>query len=413
PQTLLVVDFGAASLGVAVLRTFPGALTVLAQAGETWLGGEDLTQSIVARLVQGLQRRRGVLIDESQAARQALRWHLRQAAEQAKVALTIVEEAGLVLAPEQLGVPAAIDVALTRAQFEALVRPRLEEALTVVEQALAAARLAGSEVDAVLLAGGSSQVPLWQALLLARLRRARLLRDFNPLTGVALGAALWAGMLGEVHCPACGLAQPFEAAACPRCGRPLSGEPRLACPRCFVPNDARRSGCVKCGTSLRAARQAGNLARVRNPRTTRGPSGLRCSRCGLVAPIGATVCAACGEAIAPFVGALSRSSLGIEGEGGRIDAILPRGRPLPTPEPAHRTLVAAGPLLELAIYEGDKPFACQNERCAVLHVALPEGVPLAGRVDVALGLDRDGLLSAQARLAGDRGHELDAWLEWE
>lgn len=434
-HTLLVVDFGASSLSVAVVRIFPGALTMLGQAGEAWLGGEDLTQTIVAHLLRRLQGER-VLFDESLPARQALRRQLYRVAERAKLALSIVEQTRIHLTPKALGLPAAVDEVLTRAQFEEMAAPRLEEALAVVGRALAEAGLGGGDIDAALLLGGSAHLPLWQALLRGHLPRARVLADANPLTTVAMGAALWAGTCDELRCHNCGLPAPSESTACRRCGASLAGQVRLTCQRCFLPNDPALPGCRTCGASLRPARHAwrrsphsgricarcgacvapgrARCAACRAPVPVARPCGLRCERCGLLLAAAALPCPGCGQVVVPFVGGLSCRDLGIEREGGRMDVILPRGQALPTAQPVHRAFAAeAGrPLLEVPLYEGDKPFACQNERFALLRVALPADAALHAGVRVAFALDRDGLLAVSAALADGSGQALDAWLEW-
>lgn len=409
PCTMLVADFGASSLGVAVVRAFPGALTVLGQASEGWVGGEDVTQTIVAHLLRRLQRERGLLLDEDRAARRALRHHLRSAAERAKVALSTVERVTISLAAGAAPLPAELSEPLGRPQLEEMAAPLLASALETVERALAEAGLGGEGIDAVLLAGGAAQMPAWQAQLAQRLRRARFLRDANPRTHIALGAALWAGLLSQVHCPTCGLGLPLATSTCGRCGTPLAGEARLACPRCFLPNDPARLSCSKCGASLRAARRSYAPA----TRAGWGDGGLRCGRCGLVAPTGAAACPHCGGLVAPFVGGLSRSNLGVERDDGGMDVLLPRGRPLPTQE-VWRAFAAggSGEPLTIAIYEGDKPVARQNERCAVLRVDVPAGVEPGSRVQVGFRLDRDGLLGARARLGDGSAQALDAWLEW-
>ena len=416
PQTMLVVDFGAGALGVALVRTFSGALTVLGQAGDRWLGGEDFTQVIVAHLLRRLQGERGLLLDETQTARRTLRQRLRRAAEEAKVALSTLEQVRLALPPEALGLRVGLSEPLQRGQLKEMAGPYFTQALEVIDRALAAAGLPGEGIDAVLLAGGAARMPLWQAELARRLRRARFLRDFNPLTGVAMGAALWGGLVSEVHCPTCGLESPAEATACPRCSAPLEGEVRLACPRCFLPNRPERLSCSKCGASLRAARRGASAvqpaSRARRPLVGWGSDGgLRCGHCGLVAPAGPS-CPHCGGVVAPFVGSLSRHDLGLEREDGRMDVVVPRGQPLPT-RPVWRTF-AGGPEgpLEVALYEGDKPIARQNERCGTLRVHLPGDPEPACSVRVAFYLDREGLLEVRAELGDGSGRAVDAWMEW-
>jgi len=436
-HTLLVYDLGGGRLDVAALRLLPGAVTGLGLAGEGWLGGEDLTESIVALLIRRLQGERGLLIDESLVARQQLRYALRLIAERAKEALSTVEHADISVPAALLDGSASIEGVLAREEFEALIRPRLEEALEPVDRALSAAGLPREGVEQILLAGGSTRIPLLQALLAEHLPGARVQRDFNPLVSAALGAAALTGMLGEVQCPVCRRPNPREAQVCERCFSPLAGQPRLTCPRCFLPNEPVRQLCWKCGTALRAVRLeppirplgllcprcgaalpagATSCEACRAPIPQPSPWGLRCPRCGRVAEVGASACVGCGHLVAPFVGDLSTHSLGIEAADGRLDVVLPRGQGFPTAQPASRELrlASAGQRqMDIALYEGEKPLARDNDRLGRLRVTLPEGLAAGDAIRVAFALGPDGVLAAQATLGDGPERALEAWIEWE
>ena len=437
PQTLLVFDLGGSYLDVAVYRLFRGALTVLGLAGEGWLGGDDLTEGIVAHLLRYLQHRRRIPPDETQAGQQELRQRLHVAAEQVKVALSTVEQASFSLSPRATGLSTGLGETLTRGQFEAMARPQLEEALAVAERAVLAGGLSRESVDGILLVGGATQVPLLEEMLAERYRQARFRRDFNPLLGVAMGAAALAGMQAELVCPTCGLANPVKAPVCRRCGKSLAGEERVCCRRCFLPNDARRQVCRKCGGSLRPAlrwlprsmsericwrcgaparRQRSVCAGCHAPLYGASPTGLRCDLCGLVTEAGASSCPACGQVVAPFIGHVASRSLGIESPDGSLDVVLPQGHSIPSPQPAYRqfrTLGADQRHFEIAIYEGDRPVARENAPCGRLRLALPEGLPPESVVRVAFSLDRDGTLAVRAALDDGSGTEVDAYLERE
>lgn len=437
PRTVMVYDLGGGCLDVAVLRLFRGALTTLGLAGESWLGGADLTESIVAYLIRGLQGHRELLLDETQAAREKLRRLLGSRAEEAKVGLSIVERAHVAIAAEEIGLPVGVDQTLTRGELEELVEPRLQETLEVTERALAEAGLAAGSIEGLLLAGGSSRIPLLQALLAQRFPQARTLRGLNPLLGAAMGAALLAGMAAEVHCPTCGHSNPGEAATCRRCNGPLAGEERTACPRCFLPNGPRRHACWKCGASLRAA---GRVRRARAPAARpcprcgaagaagrpvcaachlplaeAWPGGLRCGSCGLVLPAGEPSCPACGELVGPFVGDISSQGLGIELPDGGLDVVLPKGRSLPSPAAVYRTIHTLGAgqqSIGIHLYEGERPLARDNRCWGQLQLALPEGLPPDTPVQVGFALQQDGLLAANAALGDGSGREVEARVEY-
>ncbi len=433
-RTLLVYDLGGGCLDVAVVQLFPGALTALGLAGESWLGGEDLTGSIVAYVLRQLQGERRLLLDETQAARQGLRAALRREAEQAKVALSIVDRVSIFVPGEAIGSPRDVGEVLTRGEFEKMVRPRLEESLEVAGRALAQAGLAAEHMESILLVGGSTQVPLLRELLAERYPQAPVVHDLNPLLSVALGAGALAGMAGDVSCPACSLANPVEAVTCQRCGASLAGEERVTCHSCFLPNDVRREVCWKCGASLRGARQrrhrwmAGRTCprcgapmggggmvcpACQAPLVLAGPGGLRCG-CGRVLEAGAASCPACGQLVAPFVGDVSSRGLGVEAGDGRLDPILPAGQGLPSAQPVYRAFAARSgqEQIEVTLYEGDRPMARDNRCCGRLRLGLPEGVPAGTSVRVGFALDRNGMLCASASLGDGTDREVDVALEW-
>jgi molecular chaperone DnaK (HSP70) len=432
PQTILVFDLGGGCLDVAVLRLFHGAVVPLALCGDGWLGGDEFSDAIVAHLIRQLQAQRELVLDETAAARQRLRRSLRVCAEQAKVALSILEQTSLRIPGEVIGLPGEVGEILTRAAFEGLIGPRVEDALALAREAVEASGVPPEGIDGVLLAGGSSQVPLIEAALERQFPRAALLRGLNPFLGVAQGAALLAGTLERVECPSCGLANPIEREACQRCRTALVGEERLLCPECDLPNDARREVCWKCGASLRRAREARGEAPTcpacgaavqaggascpacLRPLRKSDPGGPRCLACARVAPAGASSCPACGTLLAPFVGGMAGHSLGLAFPDGRMDVLLPRGQVLPSPRPALRELrtFADGQTeLEVPLYEGERPWARENS-VGALRLHLPEGLPSGTAMEVAFTFDRDGRLRVSASLKGDASADVEAILHW-
>mgnify|MGYP005843380169 CR=1 FL=1 len=415
-HTLLVCDLGGGCCDAAVIQVFPGALTVLGQAGESRLGGDDLTRALTGRLLERMQEKS---VGEALLEPEVFRARLWRLAEQAKIALSTLEQVSLAAPAFPDGLPWLAGEALARQELEALIRPHLERALDTVDRAVATARQARENIDGILLAGGSSRIPLWQALLAERFPRARVLSDLNPLLGPALGAALLTGMLPDVHCPACRLSSPLTAQVCTHCCTPLAGQPRLICPRCSLPNDPTRQECWKCGTSLRGTslpcrpnRAGGEVCSrcgaelsegaeacpsCHAPRAGSLADGLRCRRCGRVESAGTQSCPQCGGVLAPFVGMAAAHSLGLKLPDGRFDIVLPRGRALPTPQPARRELRL--PAEGVPIYEGESPVAAENRCCAHLYLDLPAGLPPETIVHLVFSLDRSGVLAVSASLA--------------
>ncbi len=432
PQTVLVFDLGGGCLDVAVVRLFPGAVVPLALAGDAWLGGHEFSDAIVAHLIRQLQAQRGAVLDETAASRQKLRHILRVHAEGAKVALSVLQQAPIRIHGEVPGLAEEIGQVLTRACFEGLIGPRAEDALSVAREAVEASGVPPEGVDGILLVGGSSQVPLIEALLADRFPRAALLRGLNPHLGVAQGAAILAGTLERAECPSCGHANPLDRQACERCGTALVGEERVLCPECDLPNDGRRQACWKCGASLRIrAAERDEAAKCRTcgasvrpgatpcpaclrPRGRSDPGGPRCGACGRAAPAGVTFCPACGALVAPFVGGMASHSLGLAFPDGRMDVLLPRGQILPSPRPALRELrlpAAGEAALEVPVYEGERPWARENAG-GRLRVHLPGGLPAGAILQLAFALDRDGRLRVGASVAEGSPGEVEATVDW-
>jgi molecular chaperone DnaK len=192
-RTLAVYDFGGGTLDVSILKvSSEGLLEVIATHGDTHLGGEDMDQRIVGWMTSQL---RGRLSPEA-AAQPVTRTRLREAAEQAKIALTMQRETQ-VLVPflaDDRGTPIHFDAVLERSTFEELIEDLVERSLNSCAQALTAAGKHARDVDEVILVGGSSRVPAVQRAV-RELFGKEPQRTVNPDEVVALGAAVQAGVL--------------------------------------------------------------------------------------------------------------------------------------------------------------------------------------------------------------------------
>ncbi|MEB3273082.1 MAG: molecular chaperone DnaK [Prochlorothrix sp.] len=195
-ETILVFDLGGGTFDVSVLEVGDGVFEVLATSGDTHLGGDDFDKKIVDHLAETFKANEGIDLRKD---RQALQ-RLTEAAEKAKIELSSVTQAEINLpfiTATQDG-PKHLDLVLTRVQFEELCADLIDRCRIPVENALKDAKLTKSDVDEVVLVGGSTRIPAIKELVKKVLGKEAN-ETVNPDEVVAIGAAIQAGVLaGEV-----------------------------------------------------------------------------------------------------------------------------------------------------------------------------------------------------------------------
>ena len=195
-ETILVFDLGGGTFDVSILEVGDGIFEVLATAGDTNLGGDDFDKVLVNWLIDDFKEKEGIdLINDIQALQR-----LTEAAEKAKMELSTVEKTNISLpfiTADATG-PKHIDKELTRNVFETLCDNLIERCRIPVEKALNDARLDKSDINEVVLVGGSTRIPAIQALV-ESLTNKKPNQSVNPDEVVAIGAAIQAGILaGEI-----------------------------------------------------------------------------------------------------------------------------------------------------------------------------------------------------------------------
>jgi molecular chaperone HscC len=185
-STILVVDLGGGTFDVSVLQCFEGVMEVRAAAGDSWLGGEDFVDAIVAAFMAGPGRDAG-LPPASAAA--PIHGALRRQAELAKRKLSDADEAVIELAHDGK----ALTWSLTRDTFEKISEPLLARLRAPIERALRDARVDPEALSQIVLAGGASRMPVFRRLI-ARLFQRLPVQSINPEEVVARGAAVRAGL---------------------------------------------------------------------------------------------------------------------------------------------------------------------------------------------------------------------------
>ncbi len=195
-EKIAVFDLGGGTYDISVLELAEGVFEVKSTNGDTHLGGDDLDDRVIHWLVDEFKKDQGIDLSKDAMALQ----RLKEAAEKAKMELSTTTQTEINLpfiTADQSG-PKHLNMSLTRAKFEQLVDDLLQRTLPPMEQALKDARLKPSEVDEVILVGGSTRIPKVQEIVKAFFGKDPH-KGVNPDEVVAIGAAIQGGVLaGEV-----------------------------------------------------------------------------------------------------------------------------------------------------------------------------------------------------------------------
>ncbi len=195
-EKVLVFDLGGGTFDVSVLEIGDGVHEVLSTSGDTHLGGDDFDQKIIDWLCDEFKKQEGIDLRNDKQAMQ----RLKEAAEKAKCELSSVVETNINLPfiTADANGPKHLDMNLTRAKFEELSHDLLERCKTPVERAIADAGISKSDLNEVVLVGGSTRIPAVQQLVKEYTGKDPN-QSVNPDEVVAVGAAIQAGVLaGEV-----------------------------------------------------------------------------------------------------------------------------------------------------------------------------------------------------------------------
>ncbi|HET9097246.1 MAG TPA: molecular chaperone DnaK [Candidatus Baltobacteraceae bacterium] len=196
-ETILVWDLGGGTFDVSILEVGDGVFEVKATNGDTHLGGDDYDHRVVEWLVAEFRKDQGIDLSGDKQAMQ----RLTEAAEKAKIELSSVVQTSINLpfiTADQSG-PKHLDFTLTRAKFEELTSDLTDRCIQPFKSALADAKIDLSQIDEVVMVGGSTRMPVVQELV-KKLTGKEPNLSVNPDEVVAVGAAIQAGVLaGEVR----------------------------------------------------------------------------------------------------------------------------------------------------------------------------------------------------------------------
>lgn len=371
-RRILVYDLGGGTFDVSLITLADGIPMVDTVEGDPFCGGDDFDYAIMDYVL-------GQLDAKYPGKRDALRRHtrfmhgLKRRAEQAKFALSQASSADVewLDAPRIEDEEIEVEVSIQRADFERWVRPQIERTLSLVHKALETAELNPSDIDDVLLVGGSTSVPLIRKLLGEAFGKDKLRMHVNPMECVARGAALRA-----------------------------SEQKKLICPRCDHPNDEGEMRCRHCEVALTFASES-----------------LICPRCSRENPMDAAVCSECDHAFAAAAEGRTAMPYGISLHGGEFGLLVPKGTAVPTHQPFEQEFTTSHDgqrSLLIEVCEGAAPRASENQLVGCVVVPIPEHArgPLGLRARIGLNLDRDGILTVTVRGLGPlSGVEIEARLE--
>ena len=192
-QKIMIFDLGGGTFDVSVLEISDGVFEVLATAGNNKLGGDDFDQRIIDWIADTFQKENGIDLRQDKMALQ----RLKEAAEKAKIELSGMASSNINLpfiTADATG-PKHFDATLTRAKFNELTADLVEATMGPTKRALSDAGLSPSQIDKVLLVGGSTRIPAVQEAVKNFIGKEPF-KGINPDECVAIGAAVQAGVLG-------------------------------------------------------------------------------------------------------------------------------------------------------------------------------------------------------------------------
>ena len=190
---ILVYDLGGGTFDVSLMEVGDGVFEVLATAGNNRLGGDDFDNRLIDYIAEEFKRENGIDLKQDRMAMQ----RLKEAAEKAKIDLSgvMTTNVNLPFITADATGPKHLDVTISRAKFEELTADLVDKTIQPLNQALRDAGMTASQVDKVILVGGSTRIPAVQAAV-QRVTGKEPFKGINPDECVAIGAAIQGGVLG-------------------------------------------------------------------------------------------------------------------------------------------------------------------------------------------------------------------------
>ena len=342
---LLVFDLGGGTFDISIISIVGQDYNVMDVHGDHFLGGDDFDNEIVKMILRHIKEKHDTDLTEDSR----FRIIAKSEAEKAKKALSAAGSAS-VLIPEAArieGKNISVRMKITRAEFQQAIQPYVDRCKKLVDEVLNQQSLKANDIDAVLLVGGSTAIPLVYQAMETIFGKQKVRRDVNPMHCVAIGAGILAERMKGIECP--------------------NSECRETC-------DESLSACPKCNTSLAVARSVLKDMDVTDITTNHfGVQAVRGS------------------------------------DPHTFKVLAEKGTEIPMAESKETTLFTTEEnqdLIKVPVFEGMGSSVLQNSRIGVIEYTLPKGLPINHPIHITLQLDRQSIVTVTIKVEGfDWSHE--------
>ena len=355
PKCILVYDLGGGTFDISILMWAGNVFAPLNLEGDMWLGGDNFDQVLVQHAVAYVKEE--FEMDPTKDKRFVV--ELKKAAKATKERLSSSRSADLIVAStlrDEDGDFIDVEMEVTQDEYNRMIQPLVDRATALVEKALKNADLTPEGIDAVLMAGNSTCIPLVQESMEQIFGTAKLVRNVHPKQCVALGAALVAERTGRKVI----------------CQHPDPADPKRECGHVNKPD---AEACAKCGGDL-GLTAGGDVVEVD---------------------------------VGPIDRPLTAHSYGVQTAGDKYTVFIEKNEAYPTEDPKTQTFYTREPnqrMICIPVYGGDDmEKASLNEKQGEAFAVLPPGLPSAAPVRIRIWLDSDGIFDLAAYL--EDGTNLD------
>lgn len=226
-KIFLVYDFGGGTFDLSILVASGGNFIESGTGGDRWLGGDDIDRIISEYILAEASKANGgidihqLINNLPDRKKYAFQGEFKNEIESAKKSLSSAKSVTISLFDHletEAGDPVDIEVSLTRAKFEEMIRPLVQRTLDLIDELLEKTAYPIDTIDNILLVGGSSCIPLVRQMLSDKYGQDKILSSEKPMLAIAEGAAILSHSMGtESECPHCGKLVPVGVDECPHC----------------------------------------------------------------------------------------------------------------------------------------------------------------------------------------------------
>lgn len=337
---ILVYDLGGGTFDISLLQMVKDQegrdqFQCLEIEGDNWLGGDNFDRHIVDRIVEWVKRE----THDDPVSDKRFLFLAKKAAEEAKRALSHTASTDVVIPAAyrtSQGLFVDVDLMLSQAELEEMIRGEVERSLALVQKALGNQNLSPDDITDVLLVGGATLTPLVHRMVEGFFGAAKVRRNVNPMECVAVGAAILAATLRGLECPSCG-----------------------------KENDEAAVQCQQCHHNLASARPVGDTGLVEVTAMSLGIAAVKGTQSDVFVPI------------------IPKGTA------------YPLREPM-----KRRFQAISGRRIVVPVYEGDHPVASRNSQQGVIEYDLPQEIESNTQVEVSFNYDRNRVLTVTVNVPG-------------